>query len=141
MDLKFRLSDRQQFRNITTLYSAAPDSFKTTETCVSTGVHILCVFGSKILRPPSCQHFLFCVTEHAHDDTPPSVTQSGQKTSFAQLISRVQTNDLPSAYSLVPPAICIRGVKLPTRNGVVFFLFVFSCVLCVGLEAGRGQPL
>lgn len=108
-DLKFKLSHRH-FRNITALYSAAPDGFKTTEMFVSTTVNILCVFGSEMLRPPSCQHFIFVffcccwffflsVAEAEQDDTDHDDTK---KTLCSVDLPSAKKNDLPRLYSRIP---------------------------------------
>lgn len=63
MDLKFKRSDRRQIQEHENSVQCSTEAF------VSTTVNILCVFGSKTLRPPSCQHFLYYMTEAKRDDT------------------------------------------------------------------------
>lgn len=125
MDLKFKRSNRQQIQEHKNSVQCS------TETFVSTTVNVLCVFGSKTLRPPSCQHFSFYMTEAKRDNTDRKkachrvLTQSRQKMSFAQLISWVQTSDLPSLTTRFHLGSYIGGVKLPTRGCVTFVLTDF----------------
>lgn len=109
---------------------------------MSTTVNILCVFGSKMLRPPSCQHFLFSGTEAGRHGSRGRVTGCNTKWTKGEFCSV----DLPSAKKKNlpsrPESTCdYMSEESNCQRAATRHLCLNRFHQRVGLKAGWGRSL